>query len=148
MKDINVVVIAGRVAKDAEFTCLASGTAKLCFSVAVNSPAKNPDGSWGEKASFIDVVVWGKLADVLKPHLAKGRKAIVEGRLIQDRWQDKQTGAGRSKVYITADNVQVEKPSFGGGQAVQQAQPRKEKPEMPPDEEIPFEDDWPEEVPF
>ena len=139
MTDINSVCLTGRITRDLgdrDFTYIANGTAKARFSIAVNKTVKNPDGSRGEKAAFFDVVVWGKPAETLKPYLTKGRKVTVQGRLEQDTWEDKQTRNRREKIYITADNVQI----------AWEGQRQGNSRNMPPDDEIPFEDDYPDGV--
>ena len=153
MTDINSVIVTGRVTRDIgerDFTYLSSGTAKLQFSIAVNKSVKNPDGSWGEKAAFFNVVVWGKYAESLRSRLAKGAKVTVSGLLEQDTWEDKQTKARREKVYITAANVQlVQSPPPHSAQPAQtgQAAARQEQQAAPQSAE--FEDDWPpDSVPF
>jgi single-strand DNA-binding protein len=47
---------------------------------------------------------WGKLADICKQFLAKGRKVYVEGR-IQTREWEAQDGAKRNRSEIVADNM-------------------------------------------
>ena len=144
MTDINSVIVTGRVVRDIgdrDFTCLASGTAKLQFSVAVNRSVKNADGSWGEKAAFFDVVVWGKYAESLKPRLTKGAKVTVCGRLERDVWEDKQTKASREKIYITAENVILSQSLQSGQSAVPVGNTGSEKAELEDDgfvDDIPF----------
>lgn len=109
MKDINRVVLCGRVTRDIQgrdYSATESGLARLSFSIAVHSPAKQPDGGWGDEASFFDVVAWGRLADALRDCMGKGERVIVDGRLKQEKWQDKNTGESRSAVRVIADNVQ------------------------------------------
>ena len=148
MTDINSVIVTGRIVRDLgerDFTYLSSGTAKLRFSVAVNKSVKNADGSWGEKAAFFDVIVWGKYAESLKPRLAKGAKVTVCGRLERDVWEDKQTKASREKIYITAETVilsQSQSQSLQSGQsAVPVGNIGSEKAELEDDgfvDDIPF----------
>jgi single-strand DNA-binding protein len=39
--------------------------------------------------------------------IKKGTTVLVEGRLTQDRWQDKQTGQNRYKLKVTAESIQA-----------------------------------------
>ena len=144
MTDINSVIVTGRIVRDLgerDFTYLSSGTAKLRFSVAVNKSVKNADGSWGEKAAFFDVIVWGKCAESLKPRLTKGAKVTVCGRLERDVWEDKQTKASREKIYITAENVILSQSLQSGQSAVPVGNIGTEKAELDDDgfvDDIPF----------
>ena len=144
MTDINSVNVTGRVVRDLgerDFTYFASGTAKLQFSIAVNKSVKDANGNWSEKSAFFDVVVWGKYAESLRPRLAKGAKVTVHGSLEQDTWQDKQTGAKREKIYIKAENVQLQSP-----QSTQTRQTATQPVQQAAPQSVEFEDDWPDGV--
>lgn len=54
----------------------------------------------------MDVETWGRQAENCGNFLQKGRPVLVEGRLKQDQWQDKNTGETRSKIKVRAENVQ------------------------------------------
>jgi single-strand DNA-binding protein len=54
----------------------------------------------------VDVEVWGKQAEACNRFLVKGAPAFVEGRLRQDRWDDKATGKPRTRLMIRAERVQ------------------------------------------
>ena len=109
MADVNHVTLIGRLTRDAELKYTAAGFAISNFSIAVNRRRKNGD-QWVEEANYFDINLFGKAAESLKPYLVKGKQIAVEGELKQDRWE--QDGQSRSKVVITAGNVQL----LGGGQ--------------------------------
>lgn len=125
MKDLNRIVVVGRITKDVDdksFGYTTNGTARMNVSIAVNDSRKGADGNYSEVASFFDVSLWGKMAESLRPYISKGVQVAIEGRLVQDRWQD-QNGQNRSKVYINAENLQLlSRPSAnaqqGGGNPV------------------------------
>ncbi|GHU39313.1 single-stranded DNA-binding protein [Spirochaetia bacterium] len=108
MIDINHVTLIGRLTRDAEYKVLSSGQAVCNFSIAVNRRRKNGD-QWEDEANYFDIVLWGKQADSLNRYLVKGKQIGIDGELRQDRWQ--QDGQNRSKVVISANNVQL----LGGG---------------------------------
>ncbi|MDR2602579.1 MAG: single-stranded DNA-binding protein [Spirochaetaceae bacterium] len=110
MLDINHVVLIGRLTRDADYKLLPSGQAVCNFSIAVNRRKKSGDG-WEDEVSYFDIVLWGKQADAINRYLTKGKQVAVDGELRQDRWQ--QDGQNRSKVVISAGNVQL---LSGGGQ--------------------------------
>ena len=147
MTDINSVIVTGRITRDIgdrDFTYFASGTAKLQFSIAVNKSVKDANGNWNEKSAFFDVVVWGKQAEVLKPRLAKGTKVTVCGQLERDTWEDKQTRAKREKIYIKAENIQLQ-----SLQSTQTKQTATQPAQQAAPQSVEFEDDWPpDSVPF
>lgn len=106
MTDVNSVVLVGNVVREPDLKYMQNGTAIAVVSIAVNRAKKNPDGTWGDEASFFDVTLFGKTAENLKQYLVKGQKIAVQGSLKQDRWQDQQ-GNNKSKVGVIADNVQL-----------------------------------------
>jgi single-strand DNA-binding protein len=101
-----MVALIGRLTRDAELKYTANGTAVCKFSVAVNRKKKEGD-NWVDEASFFDVVLWGRQGEALNQYLVKGKQIGVNGELRQDR----DSGQGRSKVEIVADNIQL----LGGG---------------------------------
>lgn len=109
MNDINSVTVGGRLTQDVseyDFQYLSTGTAKLILHLASNHSIKK-NGQWEDEPSYIDVCVWGKYAENLKPKVQKGVQVVVSGAIRQDRWQDKTTGEKKSKMWINADIVQI-----------------------------------------
>ena len=109
MTDINSVVLVGRITKDVgsderSFSYVGNGTAKAVVNIAVNRGVKKGD-KWEDETSFFDVVIWGKLAENLKPRLTKGKQISVMGFLKQDRWE--KDGQKQSKIYVNAEQVEI-----------------------------------------
>lgn len=115
MRDINEVIIVGRLTRPAELRYSNNGTAICSFSIASNKSRKTPQG-WQDEGHFFDVTFFGKQAEAVNQYLGKGQQIVVKGELHQDRWTDKNTNQNRSKVKIIAQNVQlVGGKSNGGG---------------------------------
>ena len=109
MTDINSVVLIGRITKDVgsderSFSYIGNGTAKATVNIAVNRSVKKGD-KWEDETSFFDVIIWGKLAENLKPRLTKGTQITVSGYLKQDRWE--KDGQKHSRVSIICSNIQL-----------------------------------------
>ena len=86
---LNRVVIMGRLTRDPELRRTQTGTAVTSFSLAVDRDFKSRES--GEKATdFIDVVAWRQTAEFVCQYFAKGRMAVVEGRLQIRDWEDKE----------------------------------------------------------
>ena len=110
--DINVVVLVGRLTRNAELRYPQNGgTPSLRFSVAVNRSRRTPDGRWEDEANFFDCVYFTKSAESLSQYLEKGRQIGIQGELRQNRWQD-QDGQSRTRVEIFVNNLTL----LGGGQ--------------------------------
>ncbi|MFN3947254.1 MAG: single-stranded DNA-binding protein [Aquificaceae bacterium] len=102
---LNRVIIIGRLVKDPAIRYLTSGTQLVEFSI-VYSRRYMVGETWKEESHFFDVRAYGKLAESISTRLSKGYTVVIEGRLVQERWQDKE-GNARSKVRILADAVRI-----------------------------------------
>lgn len=98
-RSINQVILMGRLTRDPEQRTTPSGKSVASFSIAVDR------GGDSDQADFFDVTAWEKLGDLVVQYLAKGRRVLVQGRLRQDSWDDKETGKKRSRVEVTATDV-------------------------------------------
>ncbi|MDA0989769.1 MAG: single-stranded DNA-binding protein [Verrucomicrobia bacterium] len=105
MGSYNRVVLMGHLTRDPELRTTPSGAAVADLGLATNETFKNAAGEAVEKACFVDVVTWGKQAQVCAEYLAKGRPVLIEGRLQLDQWKTP-AGEPRSKLRVRADRVQ------------------------------------------
>jgi single-strand DNA-binding protein len=118
MASFNKVILVGNLTRDPEVRYTAGGTAVCDISLAVNAQwTDKRTNERKEEVSFIDVTLWGRTAEIAGEYLAKGRPVLVEGRLQQDRWDDKETGQKRSKLKVVADGMQLlgGRPDGAGG---------------------------------
>lgn len=97
---MNQVCLIGNLVRDPELKYTATNTAVCDLSVAVSKKFKRRDGSSEEKTSYLDCTAWGRTGEVINQYFRKGEKIAVTGELVQERWEDKQSGAKRSKVKI------------------------------------------------
>ena len=103
---INHVSISGNIVRDAEVNHVGEGnTPVTTITVAHNQRYKAKSGKWQETVSFIDVEVWGVLAE-RGDYYKKGIPVIVEGVLKGNQWKDKE-GKGHSKVVVRAAKIHV-----------------------------------------
>ena len=86
-------------------------------------------GKKKDESYFVDFTAWGKTAEYLAQYSNKGDKIAISGELIQEIWQDAQTGQNRSKISINAVNVEILSTSQKSqGQYTQQAQFNQQPP--------------------
>ena len=104
MSGFNRVVMVGRLTRDPEVKQTKSGRSVSDLSLVVREDYRGKDGEPAERTCFVDIVVWGKLAETCGEYLKKGRAILVEGRLQLDRWQAAD-GQKRSKHRVTADRI-------------------------------------------
>ena len=98
-RSINQVILLGRLTRDPEQRTTASGKNVVSFSIAVDRQSQD------DQADFFNVTAWDKLGDLVMQYLSKGRRVLIQGRLRQDSWDDKDTGKRQSRIEVTASDV-------------------------------------------
>jgi single-strand DNA-binding protein len=104
--DINKVVLIGRLVRDADLKYTKAGSPVSKFSIACNKKRKQGE-DWVDEVNYFDIVLWGRTAESLNQYLLKGKQIAIDGELKQERWQDRGAGNNRSKVTVTALNIQL-----------------------------------------
>jgi single-strand DNA-binding protein len=106
MAGVNKVIIVGRLGKDPEVRYTPNGQAVANFTVATSDNwTDKTSGEKQEKTEWHRIVVWGRLAELSRDYLKKGKQVYVDGRLQTRSWDDKDG----NKKYITeivANNIQ------------------------------------------
>lgn len=98
---LNKIILMGRLTRDPELRTTQSGVSVTSFTIAVDRDFKEG----GEKQTdFINIVAWRNTAEFVGKYFAKGRMAIVEGRLQMRSWEDRD-GKKRVSAEVVADNV-------------------------------------------
>lgn len=104
MIDNNVTVV-GNIVSDPELRFTAGGTALARLAIAHNRRWRDrSSGEQREETSFLNIQVWGELAEHVCESLRRGDLAVVVGRLEQRSWETPQ-GEKRSTVGIVASEV-------------------------------------------
>lgn len=98
-RSINQVILLGRLTRDPEQRTTASGKNVVSFSIAVDRQSQD------DQADFFNITAWDKLGDLVMQYLSKGRRVLIQGRLRQDSWEDKDTGKRQSRTEVTASDV-------------------------------------------
>lgn len=112
---MNAVQLLGRFTRDNEFKEL-GGTSIFRNNIAVQRNFKNKDGE--RESDFINVVAFGKTAELLNQYFGKGQQVALEGR-IQTGSYDKDDG---TRVYTT--DVIVNQFDFVGSKNDNATQPK------------------------
>lgn len=106
MANLNKVMLIGNLTRDPEVRYTPKGTAVTDIALAVNRIYSTDEGERREEATFIDVTLWGRQAEIAGQYMRKGRPVFVEGRLQMDTWEDKQTGQKRSRLKVIGEGFQ------------------------------------------
>ena len=116
MPNYNKVILMGNLTRDPEVRYTSGGTAIAKLGMAINRTWTNKEGQKQEETTFVDVDAFGRQAEVIGQYLKKGRPVMIEGRLKLDQWDDKQTGAKRSKLGVVLEGFQfLDSRGEGGG---------------------------------
>src|SRR6187455_1301003 len=117
MASFNKVILLGNLTRDPEVRYTPKGSAVCDLGMAVNRVYTTDSGEKREEVTFVDVVLWARLAEIAGEYLKKGRPVFIEGRLQMDTWDDKQTGQKRSKLKVVGEGLQLigSRPGGGGG---------------------------------
>ena len=114
---LNVVNLVGRVGSDPDVKFFESGSVVCNLTLAVNRPTRNSD-----QPDWFNLELWGRTAQVAADHVRKGSLIGISGALKFEYWQDRNTGAQRSKPVIRVDRLELlgskrdnEAGSYGGG---------------------------------
>ncbi len=113
MKDVNKIILIGRLGADPVLRETKSGTSVASFPLATTrkfrSDSDTEAEALGEDTQWHRVVVWGKNGEACAKFLTKGQPVYVEGMVRSHRYDGKD-GVSRLAFEVHADSV-----SFLGG---------------------------------
>jgi single-strand DNA-binding protein len=95
------MTVVGNLVRDPELKFTNSGKA-VCSVTVADSYRANREAE--EKTTFMDVTLWGTLAENFADSLRKGNRVFCEGRVQQRRWETPE-GEKRTKLELVADNA-------------------------------------------
>ena len=100
---LNRIIIMGRLVADPELRTTPGGVTVDTVRLAVDRDFRNKQT--GERETdFINVVAWRQTAEFVSRYFAKGRMAVVEGRL-QIRPYTDRDGNKRTAAEVVVENV-------------------------------------------
>lgn len=104
-RDLNKVMIIGRLGADPEMRYTPSGSPVTTFRVATSRQWKDSNGETREETEWFSTVAWNKLAEICNQYLTKGTRVYIEGRLQTRSWEDTQSGQTRYKTEVIANDM-------------------------------------------
>ena len=152
MASLNKVMLIGNVTRDPEVKYTPKGSAVADLGLAINRNYTNQTGEKIEEVTYVDVELWGRLAEIAGEYAKKGRSIFIEGRLRIDSWEDKQSGQKRNRLKVVGEVLQLlgSRPGGQGGGAAADLEGEapasrpsrpasaKPSPSEPADDDIPF----------
>ena len=137
MSSFNRVILMGNLTRNPELRYIpTTNTPVAKTGLAVNRRYKS-NGEQREEVMFIDIVAYGRSAEIMSEYLTKGSAVMIEGRLSFSSWE--QEGVKRNKHEVIVENFQM----LGSRNSTTQNSDVVSKPEPQPkieinDEDIPF----------
>lgn len=106
---MNRVIMCGRLTKDPEvrYTTGDNSSAIAKWSLAVDRQYKGKDGK--TEADFFNCVAFGKTGEFVERYFRKGQKILLEGRLQNDHYKDRDGKTQYSEQIVVSQVEFVEK---------------------------------------
>ena len=104
---LNRAIFCGNAAADPEVKEI-NGKKAASFRIGITEKYKDTSNQMQEKTEWINVIAWGKTAEVAEKYVTKGSTVFVEGKLQNRQWND-QNGNKRYVCEVVATNIQAER---------------------------------------
>ena len=127
---VNKVQLLGNIGKDPEVRETKAGNVANMV-IATSERYTDKSGQKQEKTEWHNLVVFGKLADVVAKYVKKGDKLYVEGSITTRKWEDKE-GNTRYNTEIKVRDLTM----LGGGE--KKAQPALASVDDGDSDDLPF----------
>lgn len=133
VRGYNKVILVGNLTRDPELRYTPSGTPVATLNLASNRTWRSEDGEQKEDVYFARVIVWRRQAETCEQYLSKGSGVLVEGRLQERKYTDRDDNERRI-TEIVAERVTF---LARGGQDT--GGTPQDGPPPPDDDDLPFE---------
>jgi single-strand DNA-binding protein len=105
MPSFNKVMLMGNLAADPELRSTKSGKKVANFRLATSRYKLTADGK-KRIADYHTVVAWEGLGGICAKHLVKGSSVMIEGKLVNDNYEDEK-GVTQYKNEVIANDIQI-----------------------------------------
>lgn len=102
----NKVQLIGNLGQDPDVKKIGDDKKVAHLSIATNENYRNAKGEKVTDTQWHNVVAWGKLADIAEKYLLKGTEVVIEGKLINRNYTDKQ-GVKRYITEVQANELLI-----------------------------------------
>lgn len=105
-RDVNTVILSGRVGSDPVISTLNGGTKRAKFRFATDD-SYTQNGMKHERTTWTSITCWGQAADTIERFVRKGQLITLEGSLEYSEWTDQQSGQKRSALGVRANRIHL-----------------------------------------
>ena len=100
MRDIMRVTGSGNLTPEAQVRETTSGAQVAVLAIAFTTRRPDGHGAWADKASYLDVAVWGGQARNCAEHLGKGSRVFIDSELDYQEWEERASGQKRRTTCV------------------------------------------------
>jgi single-strand DNA-binding protein len=129
----NKAILIGRLGKDPEVKYTPDGMLITNFSIATDESYKDKSGSKVQKSTWHNIVCFNKLAEIAGEYLKKGALVMIEGRIQNDSYTDKDN-VKKYTSKIVASTMKM----LGGKQESHNEQQPQTAATSTPEDDVPF----------
>ena len=105
MASLNLCQFIGNVGK-IESRFMTNGDQVVNLSLACNESYKDKSGDKQERTEWVNVTIYGKLAEISDKYVQKGKQIYISGRMQTRKWTDK-NGVERYTTDIIASDMKM-----------------------------------------
>ena len=102
---VNKFIGIGNLGKDPEMRFMPDGKAVCNFSIAISEKYKDKSGESKEVTEWVNVALFGKLAEIAGEYLKKGSKVYVEGKMKTEKYS--KDGIDRHTTKIIGEKMEM-----------------------------------------
>jgi single-strand DNA-binding protein len=136
-KDLNKVLLIGRLGESPEMKYTQSGIPFTKFSLATSAQWKDNEGNNQERTEWHNIVAWRKLAEICAEYLKKGSKIYCEGSLNTSSWEDENKKKHYKTDVVISDMIMLDSKGFGNAAPGTETKSA-DIPEVKEDDDLPF----------
>ena len=134
---VNKFIGIGNLGRDPEMRFMPNGNAVCNFSIAISEKYKDKtSGEQKEVTEWVNIVMFGKLAEIAGEYLGKGSKVYVEGKLKTEKYTD-MNGVEKYTTKVVAEKMDMLS-SKGENKPATSRPAATPMPDDLPDDDIPF----------
>lgn len=104
MASYNHVSLLGNLTREPEQRFTPKGTVVAEVGLAVNDRVKKND-EWVDETTYVEIVFFGRLAEVVCEYLKMGSQIFIDGRLKFESWE--KDGIKRNRLKVIANSMQM-----------------------------------------
>ncbi len=114
-KGLNKVFLLGNVGKDPEIRSTAGGMTVASFTLAT-ADRKKDGANWVDSTEWHNIVCFQRTAEIVRDYVKKGSQILVEGKITNRSWDDKESGQKRYKTEILVNELTLLGGKGGGSE--------------------------------